>query len=68
MTLVCLVNAHQVKIDRVMTAVFGYTFNTTVQRKASEHALVPTTVDTNMLRQPEKIWRFTVATLVLTDR
>lgn len=56
------------KIDRVMAAVFGYAFNTTVQRRASERALVPTPVDTNMPRQPEKIWRFTVATLVLTDR
>lgn len=56
------------KIDGVMAAVFGFAFNTTVQRQASERALVPTPVDTNMLRQPEKIWRFTVATLVLTDR
>lgn len=39
-----------------MPAVFGH-----------ERALIPTLVNTNMLRQPDKIWRSAVATLVLTD-
>lgn len=51
-----------------MAAVFGHAFNTPVQRQTSERVLVPTPVNTYVLRQPERILCFTVATLVRPDR